>query len=84
MSESVIVAFITGILALIGTAITVKEGNSKITQEIHEHNAVQDEQIKELTREVRKHNEFAERVPRIELKIETLEKEVEKLREGAK
>lgn len=52
---------IVGVLTLIGVLIS---NNA--------HDAVIDEKIAELTREVRKHNEFAERVPVIENDIKTL------------
>lgn len=55
MSTEIIVAIITGCLALVGTAIGTFSG-SKI-------NAVK---IEELTREVREHNNFARRVPILE------------------
>ena len=42
--------------------------------EIQTQQAVQDEKISELTREVRKHNEFAVRVPVIEEQIRQLQK----------
>ena len=75
MNETIITAFITGGLALIGTVLTVKQGNDKIMAELEKHQAVQDEKIEGLTREVRKHNEFATRVPVLETKIEMLEKQ---------
>lgn len=79
MTEAIITAIITGGLALIGTIITVHAGNQKISSELHEHNAVQDERIKQLTEEVRKHNSFAERVPQLEVRFESLEKRLDKL-----
>lgn len=75
MSEVIITAFITGGLALLGTLVSVKAGNEKIMAELDKHNAVQDEKIENLTREVRKHNEFATRVPILETKVEMLEKQ---------
>lgn len=71
---SIITALITGGLSLIGVIITVNAGNEKTLMLIKTNEAVQDERIKELTREVRKHNEFAERVPKLETKVEMLEK----------
>ena len=40
-----------------------------------------DERITELTREVRMHNDFARRIPVLEQRIETLEKEINKIEE---
>lgn len=74
---------VVGILTLLGTILTVWAGFSqtrnKIMFELDKHNAVQDERIKALTQEVKKHNEFAERIPNLEAKYETLEKRVDKL-----
>ena len=74
MSEAVVVAIITGGLALLGTWLTVRSSNDKIIAEMDKHNAVQDEKIAELTREVRKHNEFAVRVPVLEEAVRQLQK----------
>lgn len=81
IDPAILVAVITGVLTLAGTIITVKGGNDKIQHELDKHNAVQDERITELTREVRKHNEFAERIPKLEAKVETMEKTISKLQE---
>lgn len=76
--EAIIAAIITGTISLIGTVASVLISNNKLTQDIRTHNAVQDTKIEELTREVRAHNGFAERIPRLEQRIEYLEKQVEK------
>ena len=58
MGESIIVAIITGVLTLIGVLIS----NSR-------SQAVTETRLEELTREVRMHNNFAQRVPVIEEQI---------------
>lgn len=73
MDTSIIVALITGGLSLIGVYITVRSGNQKVMAELDKHQAVQDEKIAELTREVRKHNSFAERIPVLESRITNIE-----------
>ena len=74
---------VVGILTLIGTIITVIVGfistRDKVLTEINKNNAVQDERIAELTREVRRHNSFAERIPSLEAKYDTLDKRVSRL-----
>lgn len=62
---SVAPAVITGVITLIGVILT----NGK-------HDAVIDTRLEELTREVRKHNNFAERVPVIENKLDNIEEKV--------
>lgn len=59
MTAEIIVALITGSVTLLGVLIS----NSK-------HDAVIDTKIDSLTEEVRKHNNFAVRVPVMEQQIE--------------
>lgn len=68
--NDILVSLITGGVTLFGVLIA----NSK-TQ------AVMDEKISELTREVRRHNDFAERIPIIETQIRFLNSTVEELKE---
>lgn len=72
MSEAVIVALITGGISLIGTILTVLQTSKKTEESFKIHQAVTDEKIENLTREVRKHNNFAERLPKLEQKVEDL------------
>ena len=74
MTESIIVAVITGLFALLGTVLTVRSGNQAIMNEMKIHQAVQDEKIVNLTNEVRKHNDFATRVPILEEQVRQLQK----------
>lgn len=69
MSEALMIALIPSVLSLVGVILTVRAGNIKIMNEIKTQQAVQDEKIAELTREVQKHNEFAVRVPVLEERI---------------
>ncbi len=70
ITEGIIIALITGGMTLIGVLASNKS-----------HDAVIDEKITELTREVRKHNDFAERIPVIENDIKTLYKRVDENKE---
>lgn len=76
-------AIIVALITLIGTIITVVISNGamrdSITHELDKHNAVQDEQLKELTREVRRHNNFAERIPTLETRVDNLEVLIDKM-----
>lgn len=84
MSESIVVALVAGGLSIIGTIITVLAANratinaldkksdlsdAKLDAKLSQHMAVTDTKLEELTREVRKHNNFAERVPVMEEQI---------------
>lgn len=66
MSEAVISALITGGLALVGVIITVWASNSRLQHRLDVAQAVTKTQLEELTREVRLHNNFAQRVPVME------------------
>lgn len=88
MGEAVIVAIITGTLTLAGTVITVLASNSKTKKAYETSQAVIEERVTRLTEEVRKHNNFAEKIPVIFEKIEVanhrisdLEKDVKRLEE---
>lgn len=69
MSESLLIAIIpsviTGVLTVIGVIVSNKTNQ-----------AVTDTKIEELTREVRKHNGFAERMPVLEQKVSNIEEKV--------
>ena len=82
MSEAIIVALITGLLSLAGVIITSVISNQKIQAEIKAEIktaiAVQDTKIDELTREVRRHNNFAERMPVVENEIKHIKDDIHK------
>ena len=69
MSEAVLVAIITGGISLIGTAATVLAASKKTDEHMKVSQAVMHEKIETLTREVREHNNFAQRVPVLEEKV---------------
>ena len=68
MGESIIVAIITGVLTLIGFLIS----NSR-------SQAVTETRLEELTREVRLHNNFAQRVPVMEEQIKVANHRIDDL-----
>lgn len=61
-----------GVLAFIGVIITNSRSNSKMQNDMKTAQAVTDERISELTREVRLHNNFAQRIPVIEEQIKVV------------
>ena len=79
--NEIIVAIITGGLALIGVILSNKSTENKIQQQIIVNQAVTDTKIEELTREVREHNNFAKRMPVVENEIKHLTDEVHQLEE---
>lgn len=73
MTEAIIVSILTGIFTLTGTIITNIVGRSKIQNDLSMHNAVQDEKLDALTKQVEKHNNVIERVYRLEEDVKHLE-----------
>lgn len=72
MTEALIsagAAVVVGLLSLVGVMISNNRANSKMQNDIKTAQAVTDERISELTREVRLHNDFARRIPVIEEQI---------------
>lgn len=82
--ESIIVAIITGGLSLIGVVFSNISSNKKIENTLSTRQAVTDEKIAELTREVRLHNNFAQRVPVIEEQIKAANHRIEDLEKQGK
>lgn len=70
MSEAIIVAIITGGLSLIGVIVsnnhTAQSMDAKLDAKLDKQQAVTETKLEELTREVRAHNNFAQRVPVLE------------------
>jgi uncharacterized membrane protein YecN with MAPEG domain len=84
MDAGVISALITGVLALVGVIITNVMSNSKIQHSLDKAQAVTEEKINELTREVRAHNNFAQRMPVVEEQIKVINHRLEDLEKGDK
>lgn len=78
MDSAIFTAIVTGVFGLVGSVIvamiTASSTKAAITQKLEVAQAVTDTKIEELTREVRKHNNFAERIPVLETKVENLMK----------
>ena len=72
MSEAVIVALITGGLSLAGVVITCMATAKRNETTMRVSQAVTDTKIDELTREVRLHNGFAEKIPVIQEQIKVI------------
>lgn len=70
-----------GLMTLFGVIITNSKANSKIEKQLEIAQAVTDEKIQELTREVREHNNFAQRMPVVEEQIRTIKGNIEELKE---
>ena len=72
MGEAIIVALITGGLSLAGVVITCLATARKTEKATAVAQAVTDTKIAELTREVRLHNGFAEKIPVMQEQIKSI------------
>ena len=79
VSEAVVVALITGVLSLVGVYISNRRSAGELDAKLERQQAVMEERISALTREVREHNEFARRVPVLEEKISVANHRIEDL-----
>lgn len=72
MSEAIIVAIITGSLSLIGAIVSNNRTAQSMDAKLDKQQAVTETKLEELTREVRAHNNFAQRVPVLEEQIKVV------------
>lgn len=88
MSEAIIVAAISGGLALIGTIITVLVSNKSQAKDLYarmdKHQAVTDEKIDELSRRVDKHNNMIDRTYALEKRMAVAEARIDGMRDDSK
>lgn len=69
MSEAIIVAIITGGLSLLGVIFSNNTTAKNMDAKLDKQQAIMDTKLEELTREVRMHNNFAQRIPVMEEQI---------------
>lgn len=84
MTEAITVALITGGLSLIGVIIASISGNRRAEEKLRVAQAITDAKIEELTREVRKHNNFAEKIPVIQEQIKVINRRIADLEDERK
>ena len=99
MNSAVWAAIISGVLSLVGVIITViatvNKSRSDMIREIRDRYDDSDRkldkeiallraEVDELMREVRQHNNFAQRMPVIEKEIETINREIKELKQEVK
>lgn len=69
MNEAIIVALITATASIVSNIILTRKSATEMDHKLEVRQAVTDTKIDELTREVRTHNNFAQRVPVLEEQI---------------
>ena len=94
MSDAIIVALVTGVLAIIGNVILTHQSNNKVLNELEKRSEISDVKLEgqitqmrgvwevklqALTESVNKHNGFAERIPVLEEKIRAMQTRIEDL-----
>ena len=79
MSEAIIVAIITGGLSLIATIVSNNRTAQSMDAKLDKQQAVTETKLEELTREVRSHNNFAQRIPVLEEQIKVANHRIEDL-----
>lgn len=99
MTDAIIVALITGAFTIVAQLLIAKNNNEKLYAQLDKQSeladtqlnaklekwqAVTDTKIDELTREVRKHNSFAERMPVLEEKMKVSEHRISDLEQKNK
>lgn len=81
--EALLAAIASSVITLIGTIYTVnasqKKTQASVESTVKTEMAVMNTKIENLTKEVEKHNGFAERIPRVEGTVEDLKETVQTL-----
>ena len=85
MNATVLASLITGLLSLAGVMLSNLLSDRRRENALRTAQAVTDEQLRQLTREVREHNNIARRMPVVEEQIKVINHRLEDLeKEGAK
>lgn len=77
--DNILGAVITGVLTLAGVIITTVSSNRKIENQLVTAQAVTDTKIDNLAEEVRKHNDFAIKIPVIQEQMKVVNHRIDDL-----
>lgn len=80
MNEAIWAALIAAAASVISNIVLSRKQAAEMDHKLEIRQAVTDTKLEELTREVRKHNNFAERMPVVEEQINILHETTEQLR----
>lgn len=83
MSDTLLVALITAAAGVICQLIISHRSGSDMDAKLDKQQAVTNTKLDELTREVRRHNDFAERIPTLEEKMRVANHRIEDLEKRA-
>lgn len=76
MDTQIIVAIITGIATVLAVIVTNARNSRDMDAKLDKAQAVTETKLDILTEEVRKHNNFAQRVPVMEVKLDDIDRRV--------
>lgn len=79
MDTAIVVAIISGIVTIITVLVSANSTRSQIQKDLEKSDAIQNERIENLRKEVEKHNKFAERLPVIEEQIKVANHRIDDL-----
>ena len=82
MNATVLASLITGLLSLAGVMLSNLLSDRRRETALRTAQAVTDEQLRQMTREVREHNNFARRMPVVEEQIKVINHRLEDLEKG--
>ena len=75
----IIVAIVTGVATVIAVVLTNSRNSREMDAKLEKAQAITDTKIEELTREVRIHNGFAQRIPVLEEKMNVADDRIKSL-----
>lgn len=82
--ENIIVALIAGGMSLIGVIITNITSNKSIEAKLMVAQGITDTKIDNLTQEVKRHNSFTDKIPRLETRLDAVENRLNKLEDDGR
>ena len=75
------VSIISGVLTLVGVIVTNNASNRQIEHKLEVSQAITDTKLENLTQEVRRHTDFAIKIPVIEQRLGNCETDIKELKE---
>ena len=81
--SAIVVAVITGLVSLVGVILANRSNMIKMHADLDKAQAITNTKLEELTREVRLHNNFAQRMPVVEEKLKVVDHRLDDLEKGA-
>ena len=79
MSTELIIAIVAAVGSVLGVVLTNRESARAMDAQLEKAQAVTDTKLDALTEEVRRHNDFARRVPVLEERVKVINHRIEDL-----